>query len=281
MGRKTSQHRELARERLLLFGAILLSLVFLIESPQNLNSITGAQTAIESFTNINYSLVAVLILLSLLFAVYVVILLRQRKPRPWHQGLRHDDDPPLETWEAGPRLLDDKIDRINKELWKLTKDMPHSSRKMTQTKRAKIPNPSENKTKKELKVDKKMQGSARPLVLKVPKQRKQLEQDLQVIKDQLENLEAMNITKVKIREELPSSLALSGLAESRKALDDERRAQRQTSSEVNRYLSDSTEFSDSARTKRMRSGKAHTSRSLRNLQQDELEEIEKKLLQLG
>lgn len=232
---RSARHRELGKERFLLLAAILLSLIFLIESPQNVNNITGAQTAIESFTNTNYFLGAVLILLSLLFAMYIAILLRRRKPRPWHQELLYEDDIPLATWEARPELpLNDKISQLNKELWNLSKETSPPSKKILQ-KTTTIPNIKEKRLTEELeRIEKDIQGYAAPLVLKAPKRQKQLEQDFQAIKERLENLEDMSIKKVKMREELPSRLSLSSMAEKRTAFDDESGALQQKVGSKNR-----------------------------------------------
>jgi len=191
------------------------TLFLLIESPGNLNSITGAHSSISSVTNSNYFLGFVLFQLTLIFSWYIYTIFRRRRKRQtWHSIPSDEDELSLATWEINPELsMGEKIHQINKELKGLMTEESKMLKKRPK-KITKIANIKEMRLNKELyKIQNKIHGYAKPLVLRMPKKKIELERNLSGIKNKLEKLDSMKIKKVKMREEPPSRNALEKIAQ--------------------------------------------------------------------
>lgn len=212
-------HKHHAREMFFIFLAVLGSLFLLVQSPGNLNNFTGASTvnSITSFTESNYFLGIMLFLLTLIFALYILSLVRRSRNQIWHPEPLGEDEVSIATWDT-ELPLDEKIHQINKELKNLMKDTPQMIRKISK-KITRMPNIKEVKLKEELeKIQNKIQGYSKPTILEAPKKKIELEKDLLNIRSQLKGLEQMKFRKVKVREEAPSKESLIRIFEKRESL---------------------------------------------------------------
>jgi len=216
--RDENTHRHRAREKLFLFLALLVTLFFLSESPENLNSFTGAST-ISSFTESNYFLGIMLFFLTMVFAFYILNLIRKSKGQIWHPEPLGEEDISIATWDTELELpLDEKIHQINKELKDLMKDKPQILKNISK-KITTIPNIKEVRLRGELeRIQNKIHGYSRPAVLEAPKNKAELDKNLLDIRKQLRGLDNMKIKRVRVREEVPSRETLTRVIEKREVL---------------------------------------------------------------
>ena len=214
------KHKRWAREKLFLLISVLGTLFFLVKSPENLNNFTGASTAatVTTFTNSNYFLGIMLFILTLIFAFYILNLVRRvNKRQEWHSEPLGEDDISIATWDT-ELPLDEKIHQINKELKNLMKETPQMIRKLPR-KIMNLPNIKEVRLKGELeKIQNKIYGFSKPIILKAPKKRMELEKNLLKVRNQLKSLDAMKFKKVRFREEVPSKKDITNIIEQREVL---------------------------------------------------------------
>ena len=128
-------------------------------------------------------------------------ILRHPKPQLWHAGLP-EEEKELSVLEESE--LDQKLDRINKEIFCLRKKEEFLPPPRIRKRLTRIPNIKEETLSSELgKVTARLQGYRKPVVLEKPQKKTQWDENLKKVTSQIASVNKMKIKKAKIREVAP------------------------------------------------------------------------------
>ena len=165
------QKRALGKERAFLFISILIILTFLTGSPESIvvffsgtyGALTGAAVAADTADMKDYLEGFAIFVALVAISFYVVHILRHPKPQLWHAGLP-EEEKELSVLEESE--LDQKLDRINKEIFCLRKKEEFLPPPRIRKRLTRIPNIKEETLSSELrKVTARLQGYRKPVAL--------------------------------------------------------------------------------------------------------------------
>ncbi|MEK6863491.1 MAG: hypothetical protein AABW53_02230 [Nanoarchaeota archaeon] len=204
------QKRALGKERAFLFISILIILTFLTGSPESIvvffsgtyEALTGAAVATDTADTKDYLEGFAIFVALVAISFYVVHVLRHPKPQLWRAELPEEEGE-LSVLEESE--LDQKLDRINKEIVCLRKKEEFLPPSRIRKRLTKIPNIKEETLSSELrKVTARLHGYRKPVVLEKPQKKTRWDEDLKKVTSQITSVNKMKIKKAKIREVAPA-----------------------------------------------------------------------------
>ena len=213
----------LSRERAFLFLSIAIVITLLTGFPESLKvfvlgtagTITGGTAAVQPVELKDYFIGLVIFAALMVFLGYLVHALRTPKPQSWYPQIVDEEEFP-----AGAEKdlsLDNNLERVNKELKNLRAAKDEVPKKKAK-KVTKVPDMEEIHLEHTLrKINAQLHGYQKtPLVLEASREKSEWDDHLEEVRQEIAGVEAMKISKAKVREEAPSTLDIALNYESKK-----------------------------------------------------------------
>ncbi len=221
-----------SKERTFLFLSIIITLALLTGFPDNLKvfvvgtagTITGGAVAVEPVEVKDYFIGLVIFAGLLVFLGYLVHALRTPRPQSWYPHMVDEDELSVGVDKNMP--LENNLERVNKELKKLRTEKEAIAPKKKAKKLTKVPDIEEIHLEHTLrKINAQLHGYRKtPLVLEMPRNKTEWDDNLAQVKQELASVERMNFKKAKILHEAPSMKDIALKHESKKIQEELKRS---------------------------------------------------------